>query len=431
MNVGWYWQALCVATALACGLLIGIERGFDLRGLRAGTRVAGVRTFTLVGLVSGLAGLTGRLDQSFAAGALVAGTVAVLAIGYAHRPGLKQKPDATTPVAALATVGLGFIAGFGEPGFSIAGATIVTLLLALKDELHGFLDKLAEEDVKALARYAVIAGAVLPFLPNGHFGPLGAWNPQRLWLVVVLVTGFSFLGYVANRIFGERHGTVATALIGGAYSSTAVTQALAQRLGSDKQGGAEPAGIALATAVMYLRVPILIAIFATRVLTPIGVLLLPAVLIAWGAGYWLYRKAPKHQGPAAPGNPIALLPALAFVAFVAVAAVAVVSMPDKKWGERPKAFVELAAGEDASEEQILDFAKERLPGYMRPAAVEIAELPRTSTGKIQKKALRDREPFGVRGDAQQRPRARGDDRPRVDAAVNRIASRRFAPVRGR
>ena len=179
---------------------------------------------------------------------------------------MRERPDATTPVAALATIGLGFIAGIGQPGFAIAGATIVTLLLALKAELHGLLDKLDQDDVKALARYAVIAGAVLPFLPNGHYGPLDAWNPQKLWLVVVLVTGFSFLGYVANRIFGERHGTIATALIGGAYSSTAVTQSLAQRLGSEERGGAEPAGIALATAVMYLRVPVLIAVLATRAL---------------------------------------------------------------------------------------------------------------------------------------------------------------------
>jgi uncharacterized membrane protein (DUF4010 family) len=322
VNTAWYWQALSVATALAIGLLIGVERGFDLRGLRAGTRVAGVRTFTLMGFVSGVAGLAGRLGQSFAAGAIVAGVAAVLAIGYANRPGLSEKPDATTPMAALATVALGFMAGFGEPGFAVAGATIVTLLLALKAELHRFLGKLDEYDVKALARYAVIAGAVLPFLPNGHYGPLGAWNPQKLWLVVVLVTGFSFLGYVANRIFGERHGTIATALIGGAYSSTAVTLALAQRLGSEKEGGAEPAGIALATAVMYLRVPILIAIFATRVLPAIALMLLPAILVAWGAGYWLYRKAPQHKGPSPRGNPIALLPALGFVAFVAIAAVA-------------------------------------------------------------------------------------------------------------
>src|SRR4051795_2859923 len=262
MTVG--FQALSVATALACGLLIGIERGFDLRALRAGTRIAGVRTFTLLGLASGLAGLAGEMGQPFAAGALVAGCAAVLAVGYANRPGLSKKPDATTPIAALTTVGLGFIAGFGQPGFAIAGAAVVTLILALKAELHGFLDKLDEDDVKALARYAVIALAVLPFLPSGHYGPLGAWNPQRLWLVVVLVTGFSFLGYVANRIFGERHGTIATALICGAYSSTAVTQALSQRLGSEERGGAEPAGIALATAVMYLRIPVLIGILATH-----------------------------------------------------------------------------------------------------------------------------------------------------------------------
>jgi fatty-acyl-CoA synthase len=75
----------------------------------------------------------------------------------------------------------------------------------------------------------------------------------------------------------------------------------------------------------------------------------------------------------------------------AVAAVAVVSTPDEKWGERPKAFVELAAGHEASAEAILAFARERLPGYMRPDTVEFTVLARTATGKIQKQPLRDRE----------------------------------------
>jgi uncharacterized membrane protein (DUF4010 family) len=322
-----YEQILAVVTALACGLLIGIERGFTLRREQEGTRVAGVRTFTLLGLASGLAGLIGAEGLVIAAGALVAGAAAVVAIGYAHRPGLAERPDATTPVAAMVTIGLGFMAGFGQPGLAIAGATFVTLLLALKRETHHLIDRLDADDVKALARYAVIAGAVLPFLPNGNYGPLGAWNPQRLWLVVVIVTGFSFLGYVANRIFGERHGTIATALIGGAYSSTAVTQALSQRLGQKAKPGAEPAGIALATAVMYLRVPVLMAVFAARALPQISILLLPAIAVAWGAGIWLYRKAPKSDAPASPGNPIALLPALGFAVFVAAAAVAA------KWAE--------------------------------------------------------------------------------------------------
>jgi len=243
----------------------------------------------------------------------------------------------------MVTLGLGFVAGFGNPALAIAGATIVTLVLALRAELHGFVEKLDEDDVKALARYAVIAGAVLPFLPSGHYGPLGAWNPQKLWLVVVLVTGFSFLGYVANGIFGERHGTIAIALIGGVYSSTAVTQSLAQRLGSEQQGGAEPAGVALATAVMYLRVPLLVAILSTRVFVPFVLIILPAVLVAWAAGWWLYRRAPKVDAPAPPGNPIALLPALAFVVFVAFAAVAA-KWAAGRFGEQGTAVLLLIVG---------------------------------------------------------------------------------------
>ena len=322
---GWYWQALSVATALACGLLIGIERGWKLKDQKPGTRVAGVRTFTMLGLGSGVAGLIGAVGHPAVAGAIAVGMVAVMVFAYSRE--LKDQHDATSAVAAVATVAMGFLAGIGNPALAIACAAIGVALLALRQELHGFVEKLDADDVKALARYAIIAGAILPFLPNGQFGPFGAWNPQRLWLVVVLVTGFSFLGYVANRIFGERHGTIATALIGGAYSSTAVTQALAQRLGKEKKAGAEPAGIALATGVMYLRIPILVAIFAWRVLPPIAILLIPAVIVAWAAGYWLYRTAPKSNAPTRPGNPIALLPALGFLVFVALAAVAA------KWAE--------------------------------------------------------------------------------------------------
>ena len=70
---------------------------------------------------------------------------------------------------------------------------------------------------------------------------------------------------------------------------------------------------------------------------------------------------------------------------------AVVAMPDEQWGERPKAFVELKPGADASEESIISFCRERLARFKVPARVEFGELPRTSTGKVQKFLLRDRE----------------------------------------
>jgi uncharacterized membrane protein (DUF4010 family) len=317
---------LSLATALACGLLIGIVRGWKLKDEKPGTRVAGIRTFSMLGLGAGAAGLAGRLGYSLVAGVIAFALVALMALAYARE--LSEQRDATSAVAAIATIAMSFLAGIGQPALAIASAAVGVTLLAMRTELHRFVDRLGEEDVKALARYAIIAGAILPFLPSGHYGPLGAWNPQKLWLVVVLVTGFSFLGYIANRLFGERNGTIATAVIGGLYSSTAVTQSLAPRLGNMPKGGeAESAGIALATSIMYLRVVALVGILSTRVLPAFAALMAPAFIVSTLASWWLFRRASKRGEPTTSSNPIAILPALGFLAFVAFAAVAA------KWAE--------------------------------------------------------------------------------------------------
>lgn len=309
-------------SGLAVGLLVGIERGWKLRGEADGMRVAGIRTFTLLGLVAGLGGVLAAAGYPLASGLMVAVAAVVVAIGYGRAMLDKGSPDATSAVSALAVLALGFLGGIGQPALAVAGGAVMTLILALRTEVHGFIDRLDEADIKAFARYAVIALAVYPFLPEGRYGPYEAWEPRTLWLVVVLVTGFSFAGYVANRIFGAKRGTIATAIIGGAYSSTAVTQSLAQRLGAGEGTGAENAGIALASAVMYLRVTLLVGVLATPLLPHFAVLILPPLLTGWGVSWWLTRRAAHSTGPAPPGNPIALIPAFGFAAFVAVAAVA-------------------------------------------------------------------------------------------------------------
>ncbi|MFN6933780.1 MAG: MgtC/SapB family protein [Tsuneonella sp.] len=313
---------LLIGAALCAGLLIGIERGWKLRGKVEGARVAGVRTFTLIGLIAGIAGLLGQTGYILPSAAIVAGAAGVIAVGYFRSVGNSGKPDATSAMAAMITLALGYLAGVGQPAVAIAVAAVVTFVLALRSEVHGWIDRLDEADIKALARYAVIAGAIYPFLPEGRFGPYDAWDFHSLWLVVIVVTGFSFAGYAANRIFGARRGTIATAIIGGAYSSTAVTQSFSQRLGTGGGGSAENAGIALASAVMYLRVIVLVAILASSLLVPFVTIVGPALLAGAIASYVLYRRSEAGTGPAPPGNPIALLPAFAFVAFVAIAAVA-------------------------------------------------------------------------------------------------------------
>ena len=272
------------------------------------------------------------------------GIVAILLIGYA-RSVSGQDRDATTLVAAMIALSLGLLAGSGMTGLAMAGAALTTLVLAVRERSHRFVRRLSRQDVDALAYYAVIAGGVLPFLPNRRFGPYDAWNPFQLWLVVVLVTGFSFAGYIANRLIGERRGTLATAIIGGAYSSTAVTASLAERLRAGEQGPFT-AGIAIATAVMYVRVLILIAVLAAPVFWPMLRAVGPALVAAWGVSLVAWRgsgNVSESGKPKAARNPIALGPALGFLVAVAGAAL-LVRWAQASFGESGTAWSLFVAG---------------------------------------------------------------------------------------
>lgn len=305
--------------ALAAGLMIGVERGWQQRGQPAGSRVAGVRTFALLGLTGGLSAVLGIIVHPLLTVVLAGAACALLLLGY-RREGERS---ITNLLAATIALGLGLLAGAGQPALAVGAAAVVTLLLAARSKLHGLLDRLDPTDVQAFARYAVIVAAVLPFLPNRQFGPYGAWNPFQLWLVAVLVTGFSFAGYIADRWVGASKGVLATALIGGAYSSTAVTASMARQLGT---GSAGPfaAGIALATSVMFVRVLLLVGLLTPSTFVPFVLLVGPAALTAWGAAIWLWRRSGTAVGgsgdEASPGNPIELVPALTFVGVVAAGA---------------------------------------------------------------------------------------------------------------
>jgi fatty-acyl-CoA synthase len=81
----------------------------------------------------------------------------------------------------------------------------------------------------------------------------------------------------------------------------------------------------------------------------------------------------------------------AVVSHPAVMECAVVPIPDEKWGEVPKAFVTLKPQREASAEEIIEHCRGQLAGFKVPKAIEFGDLPKTSTGKIQKFLLRDRE----------------------------------------
>lgn len=335
-----------LAIALAAGLLIGVERGWTMRDERKGARVAGIRTF---GLIAGFGGLVALIAQSLnlvMAAILLAAVVIMLSVSHfktIHEP---DGRSITNYVVSLLTLCLGLVAGSGYPALAMAGAAIVTGLLSIRSELHGLMRKLGPTDINVMIRFALIALAVLPFLPNRDFGPYDAFNLQQLWFVVILVTGLSFAGYVANRIFGAAHGTVVTAVIGGAYSSTAVTAALAQRLRSEESNMRTlSAGIALASAVMYVRVLLLTFILAGFAFVPLAMILTPAALVAAIIGLLLLRRsgAARSDESVETRNPVRLLPAFFFALTVAAMSLAA-RWAEAKFGSSGIAYLVLIVG---------------------------------------------------------------------------------------
>ncbi|MFC3100127.1 DUF4010 domain-containing protein [Altererythrobacter lauratis] len=367
--------ALQLLGALAAGLLVGIERGWRQRAEAEGTRVAGVRTFTLIGGTGGLVSITATHISPWLGAILLAALVVVVAGAFLRTRPQGSNRDATTIVAAMATLGLGLLAGAGLAALALAGAALITLVLALRRPMHGVLRALSEEEVRAIARYAVIAAAVLPFLPDAAYGPYGAWNPFRLWLVVVLVTGFSVAGYIANRIIGQNRGTIATALIGGAYSSTAVTAALSTRLKA-KEPGPFATGIALASAVMYVRVLVLAAILAPRVLWPLALLLGPAMLAAFVLVGILWKRETASTGAASTlkAKPFELLPALGFLLAVALSSM-LVHWAEAEFGQSGAAISLFIAGSFDVDAAMVAYAV--LPAEAVPVSVAALALAGT------------------------------------------------------
>jgi uncharacterized membrane protein (DUF4010 family) len=302
---------------LAIGLLIGLERGWQQRSARPGSRVAGLRTFGLFGLIGGLAGFAAGMTQGWAVSAvlLLAGCALVI-IGYRR----DKSPSATTEAAALVTLGLGWLAGHGLPVPALALAVVTAFLLAQRQRLHAWIEGLSESDFHAVVLFAVIAGALWPVLPDRAMGPMNAWNPRELWLVVVVVCAISFAGYVLGKRLGPERGVLAMAAVGAIYSSTAVTAALAQRIKTEPESRPRlAAGIAIASMVMFLRTGLLVGLLVPFALIGFTRVVGPAALVALLLAWLLARRAAvAPAGDAPTGNPFALLPALGFAVLVAL-----------------------------------------------------------------------------------------------------------------
>lgn len=302
--------------SLAIGLIIGLERGWQVRQFGDNQRIAGMRTYGLIGLLGGVCAL---LIPTLGPWLALLGLLAVvvgcslsvwLALRWQGEFGL------TSSVAMLLTYLLGLMSVLQSPSEAVACAVLAALLMGLKGQIQQGMLFLSETEFHATLRFLLISLVLLPVLPDTEMGPLNAFNPFKIWLMVVVIAGISFCGHFAVRLLGTRSGLVLTSMLAGLASSTALTLQFARL--NKAQPGLErllATGILLAGATMWLRLLVLVLLIHADLAQRLAIPLLILATTVYGFAFWFWRQREEVvDNPVQPetSNPLDLATAIKF-----------------------------------------------------------------------------------------------------------------------
>ena len=329
-----------LGVALAIGLLVGTERHWRERGQPAGSRTAGIRSFTLAGLMGGvvaaLAGSPGMAPDT--SPGMAPDWSAALLIGLAFlgfsaalitfrlRESIAEDSFSVTGVfAGQATFLLGAMAVRGDPITVAAAAVAITAVLAAREGLHGFVSGITWVELRSAILLLSMTLIALPLVPDRSIEALAGLNLARVWKLAVLLAGVSYVGYIAVRVLGSAAGLLAAGAATGLLSSTAATLAYARAARAGTAPARALAAAALAAGcVAMLRTAALAWAVAPAMAWP----LLPALGIAGavqGAAALLLLLGRRDIGAAAdnavaaaPGNPFELLAVLQIAGLLAL-----------------------------------------------------------------------------------------------------------------
>ena len=305
--------ALRFAAALGLGLLLGIERE---RKRDAELFFGGVRTFALIALLGAVGAFMEReLNQGWLIIAAFVALSALVIVSYATTAA-RGELGITTEISAMLAFIVGALCGWQHMGVASVATVVCLLLLTFKDFLHRLARRVELADIEATLRFAVISVIILPLLPNQNFGPppLDVINPYKIWLMVVLIAGLNFLGYVLVKVLGNEHGLALTGILGGLVSSTAVTLSFSQRSQREPEmSSAFVLAIVIAWTIMFLRVVIMVGIInralAASLAVALGCMALAGLLVCLA----LWRRRAHETGVVTAGaNPFELGEAIKF-----------------------------------------------------------------------------------------------------------------------
>ncbi|MCW5876427.1 MAG: MgtC/SapB family protein [Anaerolineales bacterium] len=306
--------------ALAIGFSIGLQREFSHREGRDAhsidTLPAGERTFALLALSGALAAMASdQFRQPLIFFGLVLAIGLLLVVGYVFKA-RNQHFGMTTEAAILVSVLLGGLCYWNYVGLAVALGVTTVLILSIKLETDRLVTALTREDIFAALQFAVISIIVLPLLPSGPLlpPPFDVLDPFKIWLMVVFISGISFLGYLMIKLLGNETGIGITGVLGGLVSSTAVTLALSRR--SKEKGIVRALAVAImvAWAIMFARVLFQVAVLNIELLRASWFPLLASGLAGFGFAAYLWFSRPRSpaNGLVQFSNPFSLGTALGF-----------------------------------------------------------------------------------------------------------------------
>jgi len=291
------------------GACVGVERQHSGHASGEHARLGGVRTFTLLGGLAGIAGYLSRVGTTGLAVTLTAAACALVVAGYVAAS--RREVEATTEVAALVVVSAGLLAGREQLTLASGIIALTVLLLTEKSYLHTLVGRINDDELKAAVRFGVMAVVILPLLPAGPYGPLGGFRPRLLWTLVLLFSGLTFLGYLARRVTHGTSGYRVAGLLGGLLSSTAVTLGFARLSRTDPSSSRALAlGTVAASMMLFPRILLALVLLNPRVASELVVYLaLPFLL---GGLVLLLVRMPVESNATvqAPENPLQFIPAL-------------------------------------------------------------------------------------------------------------------------
>jgi uncharacterized membrane protein (DUF4010 family) len=321
-----------ILIGMLCGAAVGVERQWSGHASGPEPHFGGIRTFTLLGGLSGISGFLWLSGYAWLAAILLAGAVGLVVVGYVAVS--RHDTDATTEVAGLIVAAAGLLAGLGLWELASAIVVVTALLLVEKSRLHTLVSQMSDVGIRSGFHFALMAVVILPLLPEGPYGPLGGVRPRELWLLVLFFSGLSFAAYIIRSIVGPGRGYVVAGLLGGLISSTNVTFTFSRMSREEKQSGISLAlGVLAACTMMYLRVGATAAVLNQQFgLALVPYLAAPAIA---GAGFifWgLRRTRELHQQSAETANPLQLRSALQMAALFQIVLYAVTAVKER-WGE--------------------------------------------------------------------------------------------------